>query len=156
MGILDAAYRLVAETLKTVWRGRSRAWEEFQRTIQSLGENVKIFVAEHDRRDPGCLVSPFSEHTAYNWYCGSRAEPVLGAMHLLHWEAMRQFRALGVKRFDFQGVRIDPGEGLQAGGDPELQEGIRRQPDSGIHVEVPLPRPEVGGVFAGGPAAAGR
>ena len=111
----DAAYRLVAETLKRSDVG-FKTCEEFQRTILSLGENIKIFVAEHDGVIQGALVSPFSEHTAYNWYCGSRAEPVLGSMHLLHWEAMRQFRALGVKRFNFQGVRIDPEKGSKQEG----------------------------------------
>ena len=37
-------------------------------------------------------------------------------MHLLHWEAMRRFRQMGVKQFDFQGVRIDPEEGSKQEG----------------------------------------
>jgi len=42
----------------------------------------------------------------------------MGAMHLLHWEAIRHFRAMGVKRFNFTGVRIDPEKGSK-------QDGIR-------------------------------
>jgi lipid II:glycine glycyltransferase (peptidoglycan interpeptide bridge formation enzyme) len=37
-------------------------------------------------------------------------------MQLLHWEAMLQFRAMGVKRFDFQGVRINPEKGSKQEG----------------------------------------
>ena len=62
------------------------------------------------------MVAPFSDHSAYTWYCGSSPEPPLGAMHLLHWEAMRHFRAMGVKRFDFQGVRLDPEKGSKQEG----------------------------------------
>jgi lipid II:glycine glycyltransferase (peptidoglycan interpeptide bridge formation enzyme) len=119
----NAAYRLVAETLQRSDMG-FKTYEEFQRTISSLGENIKVFVAEHDGVIQGALVSPFSDHTAYNWYCGSRPEPVLGSMHLLHWEAMRQFRALGVKRFNFQGVRIDPDKGSKQEGIMNYKKGF--------------------------------
>jgi hypothetical protein len=120
---LDISYQLVAETLK-----RSgvtfRNFKEFKETILALGEYVKIFVAEHDGVIQGCMVSPFSKHTAYNCYAGSRPQPVLGAMHLLHWEAMRQFRALGVKRFDFQGVRINPEKGSKQEGIMTYKQGF--------------------------------
>ena len=107
---LDAAYTLVAETLKRSGLG-FRRFSLFKRVVQGLGENVKIFIAEHDGVPQGCMVAPFSEYSAYTWYCGSRRKPARGAMHLLHWEAIRQFRAMGVQRFDFQGVRIDPEKG---------------------------------------------
>jgi lipid II:glycine glycyltransferase (peptidoglycan interpeptide bridge formation enzyme) len=81
-------------------------------------------VAEHDGAIQGCMVAPFSDHTAYNCYAGSRPEPILGAMHLLHWEAMRQFRALGVKQFDFQGVRINPDKGSKQDGIMHYKQGF--------------------------------
>jgi lipid II:glycine glycyltransferase (peptidoglycan interpeptide bridge formation enzyme) len=34
-----------------------------------------------------------------------------GATKLLHWDAMRLFRNLGVERYDFSGARIDPEKG---------------------------------------------
>ena len=37
-------------------------------------------------------------------------------MHLLHWEAMLRFQAMGVKRFNLQGVRINPEEGSKQEG----------------------------------------
>jgi lipid II:glycine glycyltransferase (peptidoglycan interpeptide bridge formation enzyme) len=119
----DASYQLIADTLKRS-RVSFKSYDEFQRTIASLGENLKIFVAEHEGIVQGCLVSPFSRHSAYNWYCGSRPEPVLGSMHLLHWEAMRQFRALGVQRFNFQGVRIDPEKGSKQEGIMNYKKGF--------------------------------
>ena len=104
---IDTAYQLIAETLK-----RSgvdfHALSEFRNRILCFGDHVKIFVAEHGGVVQACMVAPFSQYAAYNCYAGSRPEPVLGAMHLLHWEAIRHFRALGIRRFDFQGVRINP------------------------------------------------
>jgi hypothetical protein len=115
MEYFDTSYNLIAETL-----GRSditfKTRDELKRTVLALGENVKIFAAEHEGVLQGCLIAPFSKHTAYNWYCGSKNEPMLGAMHLLHWEAIRHFREMGVKRFNFQGVRINPKTGSKQEG----------------------------------------
>jgi hypothetical protein len=112
---LDAAYDLVAETL-----GRSgmsfKTREEFRTMILGLGNNVQILVAVKGDVIQGCMVAPFSGHTAYTWYCGSRLEPVIGAMHLLHWEAILRFRKMGVRHFNFQGVRINPEEGSKQEG----------------------------------------
>jgi len=112
---LDIAYDLVGETLKRSGQP-FRKYEDFKKAILSLDEQVKILVAEREGVYQGCMVAPFSQHTAYTWYCGSRPEPVIGAMHLLHWEAMCRFRQMGVKRFDFQGVRIDPEKGSKQEG----------------------------------------
>jgi lipid II:glycine glycyltransferase (peptidoglycan interpeptide bridge formation enzyme) len=35
---------------------------------------------------------------------------------MLHWEAIKQFRKLGVKRYDFVGVRINPEKGSKQEG----------------------------------------
>jgi lipid II:glycine glycyltransferase (peptidoglycan interpeptide bridge formation enzyme) len=92
--------------------------------VLDLGEQVKVFVAEHNGVLQGCMVSPFSERTAYNCYAGSRPEPILGSMHLLHWEAIRQFRAMGVRQFDFQGVRIHPEKGSKQEGIKNYKQGF--------------------------------
>jgi lipid II:glycine glycyltransferase (peptidoglycan interpeptide bridge formation enzyme) len=112
---LDPSYDLVADTLKRSGQGVKK-YDEFKKAVVALGEQVRILVAEHEGVLQGCMVAPFSEHAAYTWYCGSRPEPVIGAMHLLHWEAMRRFRQMGVKRLNFQGVRIDPAKGSKQDG----------------------------------------
>ena len=120
---LDMSYRLIAETLKRSGI-RFKTYDEFKRRVLALGEYVKIFVAEYKGVVQGCMVSPFSQHTAYNCYAGSRPEPVVGAMHLLHWEAIRQFRTMGVRRFDFQGVRINPEKGSKQEGIMSYKQGF--------------------------------
>jgi lipid II:glycine glycyltransferase (peptidoglycan interpeptide bridge formation enzyme) len=112
---LDTAYDLVADTLKRSGQPVKK-YDEFKRSILALGEQVRILVAEREGVCQGCMVAPFSQHSAYTWYCGSRPEPVIGAMHLLHWEAMRRFRQMGVKCLNFQGVRIDPDKGSKQEG----------------------------------------
>jgi lipid II:glycine glycyltransferase (peptidoglycan interpeptide bridge formation enzyme) len=116
MEYLDTSYNLVAHTLKrsnVKWN-----YSDFKSIVLALGENVRIFIAECEGVVQACMVAPFSEHSAYDWYSGTISKPVRGAMHLLTWEAIRQFHGMGVKLFNFQGVRINPEKGSR-------QEGIR-------------------------------
>jgi lipid II:glycine glycyltransferase (peptidoglycan interpeptide bridge formation enzyme) len=44
-------------------------------------------------------------------YEGSAPDALGGATKLMHWEAMRFFKSLGVGRYDFCGARVDPEKG---------------------------------------------
>jgi hypothetical protein len=112
---METAYRLVRDTFKRSALG-FMGHDAFKRMVLGLGENVKIFVAEHQGVVQGCTVIPFSGHSAYYVYGGSIPEPETGSMNLLHWEAIRLFRGLGVKRYDFVGVRINPEPGSKQEG----------------------------------------
>jgi hypothetical protein len=116
---LDTCFAMVSDTLRRSGAAQFiRSHKEFRESILSFGENVRIFVALYRGVVQACLVTPFSEYSAYTYYGGTVSEPVKGAMHLVHWEAIRQFRAMGVKRFNFQGVRVNPQHGSK-------EEGIR-------------------------------
>jgi lipid II:glycine glycyltransferase (peptidoglycan interpeptide bridge formation enzyme) len=93
-------------------------YRSFERYVGGLGEHVKVLVAERDATVQGVVVIPFSTFGAYYVYGGSCKQPVTGATNLLHWEAMRRLRELGVKRYDFVGVRMNPEKGSK-------QEGLR-------------------------------
>jgi lipid II:glycine glycyltransferase (peptidoglycan interpeptide bridge formation enzyme) len=115
LGDLETVYRLVRDTFKRSSLG-FMGYDAFQRMVFDLRENVKVLVAEHQGIIQGCAVIPYSEHSAYYVYGGSIPEPETGAMNLLHWEAIRLFRGLGVKRYDFVGVRINPEAGSKQAG----------------------------------------
>jgi hypothetical protein len=114
-GNIGEMYRLLKETL-----GRSKMVfmrsDEFTSYVKVFGENIKIFAAYFDGGIQGCTVVPFSDYCAYFVYGGSIERPVSGAISLLHWEAMRRFRGLGVQKYDFVGVRIDPEKGSKQEG----------------------------------------
>jgi hypothetical protein len=112
---LEIAYRLVRDTFKRSNMG-FMGFRGFKRYVQGLNENVKIFVADFKGAVQGCIVVPFSEYSAYYVYGGSIQAPHTGATNLLHWEAIRGFRGLGVKRYDFVGVRINPEKGSKQEG----------------------------------------
>ena len=111
----ETAYTLVRDTFK-----RSSIpfmkYIEFKRMVDGLGENIKILIAKYQDIVQGCIVVPFSGHSAYYVYGGSIPNPETGAMNLTHWEAIRLFHGLGVKRYDFCGVRIQPDKGSKQEG----------------------------------------
>lgn len=112
---LDAAYDMIVATVKRSGLGfHSR--RTVHRMMEALGQNVKILVAEHGGRMQGCLIAPFSLYSAHSLFAGSADRSQRGAAHLIHWEAMRRFRAIGVQRFDFTGVRIGPAAGTKQAG----------------------------------------
>lgn len=111
----DRAFDLVVTTFK---RSALPFMDKntFRRVIDGLGENVEVFVAEHEGKLQACAVVPFSQHSAYYVYGGTIAEPLTGAANLLQWEAIRHFRQLGVRRYDFCGARIKPEPRSKAAG----------------------------------------
>jgi hypothetical protein len=90
--------------------------EALSRLVDGLGDDVRVIVAEAGGAVQSCAIMPFSLHTAYYVYGGSVPDAAPGSMHLLHWEAMRQFKELGVRRYDFCGARVDPEPGSKAAG----------------------------------------
>jgi hypothetical protein len=133
----EIAYTLVRDTFK-----RSSIpymnYAAFKRIVDSLGENIKILLAEYQGVVQGCLVIPFSNHSAYYVYGGSVSDPVTGAMNLLHWEAIRMFHGLGVKRYDFCGVRVNPAKGSKQEGLKIFKERFGAQLVQGYMWKCPL------------------
>ena len=116
MQYLDTSYNLIADTLQRSGAPFITNYDDFKRSVLGLGENVRIFIADYQGAIQACLVTPFSEYSAYTWYGGTISEPLKGAMHLLHWEAIRQFRGMGIKHFNFTGLRINPERGSKQEG----------------------------------------
>ena len=112
---VDTAYNLVEETFKrSSMSFMSR--ESFNRMVRALGDQVKVFVADYQGTIQGAAVIPFSDFRAYYVYGGTNAEPLTGASNMLQWEAIKYFRGLGVKSYDFCGVRINPEKGSKQAG----------------------------------------
>ena len=62
------------------------------------------------------MIFPFNLYGTYSLFGGRIPEAETGAMNQLNWEAIRRFRNLGVKRFGFMGVRINPEVGSKQEG----------------------------------------
>jgi hypothetical protein len=107
---LEVVFHLVRDTFK-----RSKIPfmnnEAFRRYVDGLGEYGTVLVADYQGIAQSCTVYAFSNYCAYAVYGGNIAGVQQGTMKLVQWEAMRRFRNLGVKRFDFVGARINPEPG---------------------------------------------
>lgn len=115
MEYLDTAYELIRDTFKISKIG-FMDYKEFKRIMNALNDNVKIFVAKQQDHIHGCLVTPFSNYSAYALHSGRIPKADNGAMNLLRWEAIRHFHEMAVKRFDAVGVRINPEKGSKQEG----------------------------------------
>ena len=107
---LDAAHALITETFhrsRLPFMGR----EPLQRFVDGLGENGRLVIAELQGVLHSCVIFGFSNHCAYAIYAGNLARQHQGANKLIYWEAVRLFKSLGAKRFDFVGARISPPNG---------------------------------------------
>jgi len=112
---VDEAYQLIRRTFEA---GSLPFMDlsSFRRLVHSLGDNVRVMVARRRGEIQGAIVVPFSRCAAYYLYGGRSGDAVSGAMHLLHWEAIRAFRLAGVSAYDFVGARIDPAKGSKQEG----------------------------------------
>jgi hypothetical protein len=112
---VDKVYELVRETFSRSSLPFMKL-DAFRRYVKGLEGYVKVLVVEHQGALQGGMVVPYSSHTAYYVYGGSIPDAQQGAMHLLHWEAIRLFKDAGTSRYDFVGVRINPKEGSKQEG----------------------------------------
>jgi len=112
---IGTAHTIISDTLKRSKLG-FMSLDELNRFTYSFNENIKVLIANHEGFAQGCAIIPYSNYSAYYLYGGSVSNPLSGAMNLLQWEAIRMFRNLGVQRYDFVGVRIDPAEGSKQEG----------------------------------------
>jgi lipid II:glycine glycyltransferase (peptidoglycan interpeptide bridge formation enzyme) len=107
---LDAAYILIRDTFK-----RSKLpfmnFESFKRFVLGLGEYGKIMIADCQGVAQSYVVFAFSDYCAYAIYAGNIVDQIKGANKLLYWEAIRQFKRLGIQCYDFMGARINPEPG---------------------------------------------
>jgi len=107
---LDGAYMLIKDTFK-----RSKlpfmSLVSFKRFMLGLGEYGKIMIADYQGIAQSYVVFAFSDYCAYAIYAGNIVGQIKGSNKLLYWEAIRQFKRLGIQRYDFMGARINPDPG---------------------------------------------
>ena len=121
---LPAAYELTLNSFRRSAEGfvaRQRLesrmdYATFSRQVLALGDYVRVLAAEYEGVIQSAAILPFSNHGAYYMHGGNVASPLTGTGNLLQWEAIRMFRELGVRQYDFFGARVDPEEGSKAEG----------------------------------------
>ncbi len=115
MEFLEPAYDLIRETFsrsKIAFMDRTA----FERFVRGLGEHSKLLTAEHQGIAQSYCLFAFSSPCVYAIYGGNIQNQHQGSNKFLEWEAIRLFRGLGVRKFDFYGARIQPQKGSKQEG----------------------------------------
>jgi hypothetical protein len=106
----SGAYLMIKDTFK-----RSKlpfmGQESFEDFLSGLAENGKLLVADQQHIAQSYCAFAYSEYCVYAVYAGNALRQPQGANKLLYWEAMRLFKSLGVRTYDFVGARINPKKG---------------------------------------------
>jgi len=104
-------YELIHSTMKRN-KKLSVSLGELERFKENLGENASFYVASKDNVAQGAAFIVWSAgHTAFYLHGGTCDSPFGGAMNFLHWQAMTDMKARGVKKYDFVGARVNPQPG---------------------------------------------
>ncbi len=103
---LDIAYELYIKTLK-----RSNITGSLKDKLLNLVDNIKnnitVFIAFYNGEPQGCAIMPYNCYSAYYIYGGSIEKPLTGAVNLLHWEAIKYFKTIKTRYYDFVGARLE-------------------------------------------------
>jgi Acetyltransferase (GNAT) domain len=98
-------------------------YEKFLKLKENLGDNVRFYLAIKNNVIQSVAVLLWNEnHSSYYLYGGSIKDPYTGSNNLLHWRAMIDMKALGVKLYDFMGARIEPEAGSKLEGIQRFKE----------------------------------
>ncbi len=75
--------------------------------LQNMGENACIYIAEKEGEVQGGALFLKNRAMSYYLYGATADKPSPGAMNLLQWKAIVDFKYEGVKRHSFVGCRIN-------------------------------------------------
>jgi len=121
---LDTACDFVRATME-----RSGAAAPDKRLLRTMVENLadyaEIFTSFHDGRPVGSIVTLFSRYAAFCIHAGG------DHAHLLDFEAIRYFRSIGVRRYDFCGAHLNAPPGSKFDGIRQFKRGFGTTEETG-------------------------
>ena len=101
--------RYMAVDLETWSRShlKGHANSEYMNYLSSFGDNCRIYLAEKENVVQGGALFIFNSVMSYYLYGASIGRPSPGALNLLQYSAMMDFKSEGVKFHNFVGCRIN-------------------------------------------------
>ncbi len=104
---IELVYNIIKDTMQRQNSIHYPSIEYLKSLVKNIPNSVKFFLSYYQNRVQGCAVVVFDKNRAYIPYAGSIAKPEhIGALHLMHFEAMRAMYNLGVREYDFVGTRL--------------------------------------------------
>jgi len=81
--------------------------EDLKKEVQSMGDNIIFYMAYKDGEPQAGAIFYYNQTMCYYMHGASRNHSYTGSSNLLHWVAMQDMKAVGVKRYSFVGARIN-------------------------------------------------
>jgi len=104
---IELVYNIIKDTMQRQNSIHYPSLEYLESLMNNIPQNVKLFLSYYQNRVQGCAVVVFDSKRAYVPYAGSIAKPEhVGALHLMHFEAMQSMYKLGISEYDFVGTRL--------------------------------------------------
>lgn len=79
----------------------------FLHILKSLKQNVLVSIAYKNEEPQSGAIFFFNRCMSYYMYGASKNSPYTGAANLLHWEAIKYMKSIGVQKYSFVGCRIN-------------------------------------------------
>ena len=86
---------------------QSYGFEYFENIINELAEKAILYIAYKNGKPQSGACYYYNEQMCYYMYGASIDRPEPGATNLLQWEAIKDMKRKGVKKFSFVGCRIN-------------------------------------------------
>lgn len=81
--------------------------EDLKKEILSKGDDIIFYMAYKDGEPQAGAIFYYNQTMCYYMHGASRNHSYTGSSNLLHWVAMQDMKAAGVKRYSFVGARIN-------------------------------------------------
>lgn len=98
---------------KETWKRSGKSGQNlrfFRDLLDALGQNAIVFIAYKDEIPQGGAILIYNKEMSYYLFGASKNQPESGSMNLLHWEAIKYMKLVGVKKYSFVGCRIGENE----------------------------------------------
>lgn len=86
---------------------KANSVEDLKKEVQSMSGNIIFYMAYKDGVPQAGAIFYYNQVMSYYMHGASRNHSYTGSSNLLHWVAMQDMKAAGVKRYSFVGARIN-------------------------------------------------
>jgi len=104
---IELVQKIIADTMKRQNVIHYPSLEYMQNLYKNIPDNLALFIAHKDGVVQGVALFVYDKVCSYYMYGGSIPKPHIGSLNLLHYEAMKYFKNLGLQKYDFVGARIN-------------------------------------------------
>lgn len=84
--------------------------DSIKKTIDSLKDNVIIYMAYKDGEPQSGAIFFYNKAMCYYMHGANKNNPLTGSGNLLQWQAIKDMKSQGVKKYSFVGCRINEDE----------------------------------------------